>query len=117
MSVDHLARDHLKMALVLPMPTADVAAIQPNYDRFGWLCHPLLRRLGDLRLHNGFADPQRPVPHRAGVLRPADRKQLRQQRCALSERRQRRIPGRNVGQFRRHGRRFEVERCEALCPS
>jgi len=30
MSVDHLARDHLKMALVLPVPTADVAAIQPN---------------------------------------------------------------------------------------
>ncbi len=35
MSVDHLARDYLKMALLLPMPTADVAAIQPNHDRFG----------------------------------------------------------------------------------
>ncbi len=38
MSVDHLARYHLEMALVLPVPTADVAAIQPNHDRFGSLC-------------------------------------------------------------------------------
>jgi len=68
MSVDHLARDYLKMALLLPMPTADVAAIQPNHDRFGWLRHRLLRCLGDQRLHNGLADPQRPAPHRAGVV-------------------------------------------------
>jgi len=115
MSVDHLARDHLKMALVLPVPTADIAAIQPNHDRFGRLRRRLLRRCGDLRLHNGLTDPQRPVSHRAGVLRPADRKQLRQQRCDLPERRQRRIPGRHVCQFRRHSRRLEVERCETLC--
>src|SRR5208282_4273301 len=34
---DHLARDHLKMALLLPVSTADVAAIKPNHDGFGWL--------------------------------------------------------------------------------
>jgi len=99
------------------MPTADIAAIQPNHDRFGWLRRRLLRRLGGVRLHNGLADPQRPVPHHAGVLCPADRKQLRQQRCDLAERRQRRIPGRDIRQFRRHSRRFKVEDSGALCPS
>ena len=59
MSVDYLARDPLKMPLVLPVPTADVAAIQPNHDRFGWLRRRLLRRLCDLGLHT--ASPTRNV--------------------------------------------------------
>jgi len=105
------------MALVLPMPTADVAAIQPNHDGVSWLRCGQLCRLGGVRLHNGLADPQRPVPHRAGVPRPADRKQLRQQRCDLAERRQRRKPGRDIRQFGRHSRRLKVEDSEALCIS
>jgi len=119
MSVDHLARDHLEMALVLPVPTADVAAIQPKHDPFGWLRRPLLRHLGDLQLPQRLCRPATScsAPHRTGVLRPADQKQPRQQRCDLAEGRQRRIPGRHVGQFRRHSRRLEVERCKALCRS
>ena len=35
LSVDHLAGDHLKMPLVLPVPAADIAAIKPNNDGFG----------------------------------------------------------------------------------
>ena len=57
MSVDHLARDHLKLSLLRPVPAADIAAIQPNHDRFGWLRRHLLRRLGDMPLHKGLADP------------------------------------------------------------
>jgi hypothetical protein len=30
-----------------------------------------------MRLHNIFADPQRPVPHDARILRPADWQQIR----------------------------------------
>src|SRR5271166_5274000 len=115
MSVDHLACDHLKVTLLLPVPTADVAAIKPDHDGFGRLRRGRLCRLGGVRLYNGLADPQRPVPHRAGVLRPADRKQLRQQDCNLAERRQRGISRRHVRQFRRHGRRLEVEDGEAFC--
>jgi hypothetical protein len=77
--VDHLARDHLKMTLLVAVPTANVAAIKPNHDGFGWRGHELLRRLSGLLLHNLLADPQRPVSHRARVLSPADRQQLRQQ--------------------------------------
>jgi hypothetical protein len=105
------------MTLLVPVPTADGAAIKPNHDRFGLLGRDLLRRHGGMRLHNGFADPQRPVTHRAGVLRPADRKQLRQQGCDLAERRQRRIACRQIRQFWRHSRRLEVEDSEAPCPS
>ena len=43
-SVDYLAGDHLKMPLVLPVPAADVAAIKPNYDRFGSTRRRQLRR-------------------------------------------------------------------------
>ena len=42
LSVDHLAGDHLKMPLVLPVPAADIAAIKPNNDGFG---RPRRRRL------------------------------------------------------------------------
>src|SRR5258708_924048 len=68
--VDHLARDHLKMALLLPVSTADVAAIKSNYDRFVWLRRGRFYRVDAMRLHHVLADPQRPVPHRAGILRP-----------------------------------------------
>lgn len=107
--VDHLTGDHLKMTLLLAVPTADVAAIKSGHDGIGWL-----RRVGGTRLHNGLANPQRPVPNRAGVRRPAGRKQLRQQGGDLAERCQRRIARRHIRQFRRHSRRFEVEHREAL---
>src|SRR5271157_2007971 len=97
-----------------PCLTGD-PSYEPNHDGFGWLRRGRLCRLGGVRLYNGLADPQRPVPHRAGVLRPADRKQLRQQDCNLAERRQRGISRRHVRQFRRHGRRLEVEDGEAFC--
>jgi glyoxylase-like metal-dependent hydrolase (beta-lactamase superfamily II) len=115
--VDHLASDHLKMTLLVPVPTADIAAIKPNHDRFGWLRRGLLRRHGGMRLHNFLADPQRPVSHRAGVLRPADRQQVRQQGRDLAERCQRCIAGCQIRQFRRHSRRLEVQDSEALCGS
>ena len=57
--INHLARDHFEMAPLPAMPAADVAAIKPDYDRFGWL-----RRVGESRLpHNDLADPPRPVAH------------------------------------------------------
>jgi hypothetical protein len=52
MGVDHLARHHLKVALLLLMPTADIAAIQTNHDWFGWLRRDRLCRLGGVWLHN-----------------------------------------------------------------
>src|SRR6185295_12697903 len=56
---------------------------------------------------------QRPVPDRAGVLRPADRQQLGQEGRDLAEGRQGRELGGHVSQFR--GRtRAEVEGSEAL---
>ena len=113
--VDHRARDHLTMALLLPVPAADVAAIKPNHDKFGWLRRGRFCRPGGMRLHNGLADPQRPVPHRAGVLRPADRQQLRQQDRHLAERRQRGILRRHIRQFSASSRRLEVEDSNALC--
>jgi hypothetical protein len=45
-STDHLARNHLKMALLLPVPTADVAAIKSNHGRFIWLRRGRLDRVG-----------------------------------------------------------------------
>ena len=95
--VDHLARDHLEVAPLPPVPAAHVAAIEPDHDGAG------RRRRGGSAAsaacapHDLCADPQRPVPHRAGVLRPAERQQLGQQGRDLAERRQGRIPGRHVG--------------------
>ena len=57
--------------------------------------------------HNDLADPPRSVPHRARVLRPADRQQLGQQSGDPAEGCQRRIEGRDVGQFR--GDRIPIE--------
>ncbi len=56
---------------------------------------------------------QCPVPHRARVRRPADREQLGQERGDLAERRQRRIPGRDVGELRCDGTTAEVQGGEA----
>jgi hypothetical protein len=64
------------MALLLPVSTADIAAIEANHDGFDGLRLGRLCRLGGMLLHHVLADPQRPIPHRAGVLRSADRKQL-----------------------------------------
>jgi hypothetical protein len=83
MSVDHLARDHFKVALLLPVPTADVAAIKPDHDRFGWLWRGPQRRHGAMRRHDVLADPQRPGPHRARVPRPADRQPFRSKAATL----------------------------------
>ena len=111
--VDHLARDHLEMALLLPVPAADVAAIKSNHHR------PLAasRSASPSRwraAHDGLAHPQRPVSDCARVLRPADRQQLRQQDRNLAERRQRRISRRDVGQFWCHRIMAEIEDAEAL---
>ncbi len=110
--VDHLARDHLEVAL-RPVPAAHVAAIKPDHDRAGWL------RCGELRIRGGalrndvLAHAQRPVLDRASVLRPTDRQQLGQEGRDLAERRQCRKRGGHGGQFR--GRtRAEIEGCEAL---
>ncbi len=109
MGVDHLARDHLKMALLLSLTAADVAAIKPEHDGTGRLRRGLRRSLYDVRRHDLLANPQRPVPHRARVRCPADRQQLGQQRRDLAERRQRRIPGRDIGQLWRDSISAEVE--------
>jgi hypothetical protein len=86
MSVDHLARDHLEVALFPPVPAAHIATIEPNHDGSDRLrCGPL-HGPGRVRLHDVLADPQRPVPHRARVPRPADREQLGQERGDLAER-------------------------------
>jgi hypothetical protein len=115
MGVDHLARDHLKVALLLPMATADVSAIKPNHDGFRCLSCGRLCRFGGAWLYNVLADPQRPVPHRARVLCSADRKQFGQQGCDLAEGRQRRLARRHIRQFGRLSRCIEVEDGEALC--
>ena len=95
------------------MPAAHVAAIQPDHDGAGRRRCGELRILGRAQRHDVLADPQRPVPDRAGVLRPADRQQLGQERRDLAERRQGRELGSHVGQFR--GRtRAEIEGSEAL---
>jgi hypothetical protein len=97
--IDHLARDHLEVALLLPMAAAYVAAIEPNHDGAGRLRRRPPQRLGGVLLHDLLADPQRPVADRARVLRPTDRKQLGQEGRDLAEGHQRRIPGRHVGQL------------------
>jgi hypothetical protein len=109
-NVNHLARDHLEMASLAAMPVAHIAAIKPDCDRVDWLC----RVGGTLLLNDGLADPPRPVPHRARVLRPADRQQLGQKGSNLAERCQRRIAGYDVGQLRRDGIPAEVQDSRTL---
>src|ERR671933_792993 len=66
-SVDDLARDHLEVALRL-VPAAHVATVEPDHDGAGRRRYGELRKLGGVLLHDVLADPQRPVPDRAGVL-------------------------------------------------
>src|SRR4029450_11632126 len=58
--VDHLARNHLTVALLSPVPAAHVAAIEPDHDGAGRL------RRGSRRGPGGgvLGDPRR-VPHAA----------------------------------------------------
>jgi hypothetical protein len=114
---DHLARDHLEAAPLAPVPVAHVAAVQPDHDRARHLRRGLVRGFDGVRLHDCRADAQRPVAHRAGVSRPAERQQLGQECRDLAERRQRRIPGRDVGQFGRQRIAAEVERGNAFRPA
>jgi hypothetical protein len=69
------------MGSLAARPVAHIAAVKPDHDRLDWLC----RVGGILLLNDGLADLPRPVPHRARVLRPADRQQLGQQSGDLAE--------------------------------
>ena len=115
-SVDDLARDHLEAAPLAPVPATHVAAIQPDHDGAGPLRHGLVPGLNGVRLHDLRTDAQRPVAHRAGVPRPAERQQLGQKSGDPAERRQRRVPGRHVGQLGRDRVTAEVESGEAPHP-
>ena len=58
--VNHLARDHLEMALLLAVPAEHVAAVKPNHNRDnrgGWRHRSRLRHLGAVSLHDGLAHP------------------------------------------------------------
>ena len=112
--VDHLARDHLEMALLLSVPTAHVAAVKPHHHSADLRCRGLRRHLGGVLAHDFLAYPPCPVPDRARVLRPADRQQLGQQDCNFAERRQRRISRRDVGQLWCDPIMAEVQYAEAL---
>ena len=112
--VDHLARDHLEVALLLAVSAAHVAAVEPDHDGAGRLRHRSLRGPGGVWLHDRLADPPRPVPHRAGVPRPAERQQLGQERGDLAEWCEGGVLGRHVGQLGGHGTSAEVEGGEAL---
>ena len=114
---DHLARDHLEAASLVPVPVTHVAAVQPEHDRARHRQHRLARRVNGVRLHDCRADPQRPVAHRAGVLRPVKRQQLGQKRRDLAERRECRIPGHHLSQIGRDRIAAEVERGDALRPA
>jgi hypothetical protein len=113
-SIDHLARDDLEMAFLLPMPAAHVATIKPDHHRPTWWRRALRRRLGDVLAYDRLAHPPRPVPDRAGILCSTDRQQLRQQARHLAERRQRRIAGGDVGQLRGNRIMAEIQHAEAL---
>jgi len=112
--MNDLARDHLKMALLLPVSAAHIAAIETNHNGAGRLCRRLLRRLDEVLLHDLRADAQRPVPHRARALRPTHRQQLRQESRALAEGQQRRIPGCDIGELGCYGIATEVQDRKAL---
>jgi hypothetical protein len=112
--VDHLARDHLEMALLLAEPAAHVATVKSDHHSAARRRHGPLRRLGGVLAHDFIAHPLRPVSDGTGVLRPIDRHQLRQQDRNLAERRQRGISGRDVGQLRCDPIMTEILYAEAL---
>jgi hypothetical protein len=112
--VDHLARDHLEMALLLSMAAAHVAAIKSNRHSATRGRRGPLRRLSGVPADDLLAHPLCPVSNRTRVLRPADRQQFAQQRRDLAERRQRRTSGRNVGQLWCNRIMAEIQNAEAL---
>ncbi len=114
---DDLARDHLEVTLVLSVPAAHVAAVQPNHDGAACLHHRSLHGLAEMLADDILAHAQRPVPDRARVLRPIYRQQLGQQGRNLAEGQQRRIPGRHVGQLRCDRIPTEVQCGKALRPA
>ena len=83
--VDHLARDHLEVAPLPPVPVAHVAAIEPDHDGAGRLRRGLVRGLGGMRLHDvlrrpaasGCAPCPRSAPRRAAAARTAGRRPCR----------------------------------------
>jgi hypothetical protein len=97
--VDHLARNHLEMALLLPVPVAHVAAVKPDHNGTAGGGRSPLRRLGGVLAHDFLAHPPCPVSDSARVWRPAGRQQLGQQDRNFAERHQRGISGRDVGQL------------------
>ena len=115
--VNHLACDHLEMALLLAVPAAHVATVKPNDNGGHWRRRGRLRRVRAVSLHDGLAHPQRPVSNRPRVLCPAHRQQLRQQGRDLAERRQRRIPGGDVGKLWRDRIIAKIQRGETLRPA
>jgi hypothetical protein len=74
--IDHLARNHLEMALLLSVPTAHVAAVKSDHHSAARRRRGPLRRLGGVLAHDFLTHPLRPVSDGAGVLRPVDRQQL-----------------------------------------
>ncbi len=73
---DDLARDHLEVPLVLPVPAAYIAAIQPSHDGAACLRHRSLRALAEMLVDDILAHAQRPIPDCARVLRSTHRQQL-----------------------------------------
>jgi hypothetical protein len=114
---DHLARDHLEAAPLVPVAVAQVAAVNADDNRTRRRRRRLACTRDGMRLHDLCPDPQRPVAHRAGVLCSADRQQLGQEVGGLAERHERGIPRRDVGQLGRHRILAEVERGDALRPA
>ena len=113
---DHLARNYLEAAPLASVPITHVAAVQPDDDRAQRLQRRPVLQSDGMCLDDFRANPQCPIAHRAGVLRPAERQQLGQKGGNLAERRQRRIPGRDVGQLGRYGIAAEVKHSAALRP-
>ena len=106
---DDLASDNLEVALRPPMAATHVTAIKSDdhcrRHRVGW------RHLGNCRcgLRHPRPDPHHAVPHRAGIRRTSDRKQLEEQVRHPGERRKRSELRRYMGQLGRditddHGR-------------
>jgi hypothetical protein len=67
---DDLARDHLEVPLLLSVPAAHIAAVETNHNGAACLHHRVFRGLVEMLLDDILADPQRPVPDRARVMRP-----------------------------------------------
>jgi hypothetical protein len=108
--VDHLARDHLEMALLLAVPAANVATVKPHHHAAALRHHGLRRHLGGVSAHDFLAHPPCPVSGSARILRSAGRRQDRN----LAERHQRGISSRDVGQLWCDHIMTEIQYAEAL---